>query len=248
VDALLEALGLEMRPPDTRFFEDLFLRFQRRVACETLTRPAGKPQAFDAEAFFAEWGEKETGLVGAERAHAFEWLAKNCGFESALVEGRCWRPWEEDDRSRDEARLDPGLGGSSLKVKGALAHRAVFASIGGRRILADAGFPLPVLLSVDAPVREIPTGFGMLTLESPAGSGDFRVTCDAHGEETELLRLDFAPNPSPLPLEEISRSSQDTSPRQEAHGAFAVRVLDGGFRSSSCRAGRSAWRRSPGAL
>ncbi|HEX7528288.1 MAG TPA: hypothetical protein VF425_04210, partial [Thermoanaerobaculia bacterium] len=139
-------------------------------------------------------------------------------------------------------------GGFSSKVNGAVAHRAVIASIGGRRILADAGFPLPVLLSVDAPAREIPTGFGTLTLESPAGSDDFRVTCDARGEETELIRLEPAPPSLSLPLEEISRALQGVSPRHDADGsadAFALRVLDD--RVLYWRAGRmtilDAWSR-----
>src|SRR5271169_4526958 len=160
LDAILEALSFERRPKDARAFEDLFLRFQRRVACETLTRPAGDPQAFDAERFFAEWVEEETGLAGEERARAFEWLAVNCGFDLTAVRGACRRPWEEDAPRRDELRPGRGDGGLSSKVKGAGAHRAVIATIEGRRILADAAFPTPVLLPLDPPLREIPTGFG----------------------------------------------------------------------------------------
>ncbi len=72
-----------------------------------------------------------------------------------------------------------------------------------------------------------------------------RVTCDARGEETELLRLEPAPKPSPLPLEEISTTSQDAPRRPEAHEAFALRVLDD--RVLYWRAGRmtilDAWSR-----
>ena len=190
-DAVLEALSLERQAASARSFEDLFLRFQRRVACETLTRPAGDPEAFDAEAFFAEWVEDERGLVGEERTRAFEWLAAECGFEVTAATGECRRPW----------------GG------GASAHRAVIATIDGRRILADAGFPLPVLVPLDPPAREIPTGMG--TLSALVGEGDARVTCDARGRETELVRLPVSPNARPPSLEEISRT-----------GAFALRVLD----------------------
>ncbi|HEX7615089.1 MAG TPA: hypothetical protein VF554_07390, partial [Thermoanaerobaculia bacterium] len=94
VEALVDALGLERRPPDTRFFEDLFLRFQRRVATETLTRPAGDPGAFDAEAFFGNWVEEERGLVGEERSVAFAWLAGQLGFACELENSICFRPWE----------------------------------------------------------------------------------------------------------------------------------------------------------
>jgi hypothetical protein len=34
LNAVPEALSFESRPRDARTFEDLFLRFQRRVACE----------------------------------------------------------------------------------------------------------------------------------------------------------------------------------------------------------------------
>ena len=229
VDAVLDALGLERRPPDGRFFEDVFLRFQRRIACETLTRPAGDPQAFDAERFFAEWVEEERGLVGAERTRAFEWLAVNCGFDVTAMRGECRRPWEEDAPGRDEPRLGPEDGGFSSKVKGARAHRVVIATIESRRILADAGFPLPVLLSLDAPAREIPTGFGMLSVARPDGSDKIRVTCDARGEVADLLQLLLAPAEGSFPFEEICRPSRGAEAQQNAKGSrtsFALRLLD----------------------
>ena len=226
VDAVLDALGLERRPPDGRFFENVFLRFQRRIACETLTRPAGDPQAFDAERFFAEWVEEERGLVGAERTRAFEWLAVNCGFDVTAVRGECRRPWEEDAPGRDEPRLGPEDGGFSSKVKGARAHWVVIATIEGRRILADAGFPLPVLLSLDPPAREIPTAFGSLS-SAVAHDGSLLVTCDARGEVAELLRLFPPPSEPSLPLEELSRripvaQTGPETPRRPS----ALRVLD----------------------
>ncbi len=194
--AWLEALGLEPRLPDGPFFEDLFLRFQRRVACETLTRPAGEASSFDPEAFAAEWPDEERGLTGEERARAFAWLAGELGFEVEIGESLCSRPWAEAERDKGEA------------------HRSVVASIEGRRLLADAAFPLPVLLRLDAPSKEIPTGFGTLSVRVD-GEGGFGVECDARGEAVELLRLRHAPPPNPLPLEEISRSAP-----------AALRVLD----------------------
>ena len=221
-EAVLEAFSLERQAAGARFFEDVYLRFQRRVAYETLTRPAGIPGAFDPEAFFANWVEEERGVVGEERARAFEWLAEKCGFEVAAAHGMCRRPWGE----------------------GESAHRSVIATIDGRRILADAGFPLPVLVPLSPPAREIPTGMGTL-FATVAGDGGVRITCEARGEETELLRLDLAPNPSPLPLEEISRTSHDASPQPEVRGAFALRILDD--RVLFWRAGRmtilDAWSR-----
>ncbi len=83
------------------------------------------------------------------------------------------------------------------------AHRAVVATIEGRRILVDAGFPLPVVVPLDAPGMEIPTGFGTLTVADGR-----RVTCDARGEVTDLLRLDPGARP------------------ERASAPFALRVLD----------------------
>jgi hypothetical protein len=224
VDAVLDALGLERRPPDARFFEDVFLRFQRRIACETLTRPAGDPKAFDAEGFFAEWVEEERGLAGEERARAFEWLARALGFDVSLAEGACAHPWEAARRD-DECR-GAGQGGSSSKVNDiAAVHRAVVASTEGRRILADAGFPLPVLLPLDPPAREIPTGFGNLS-SAVAPEGSILVTCDARGEVAELLRIFPAPTASFIPLEELSRTSPGASARHENDEVFALRLLE----------------------
>jgi hypothetical protein len=228
LNAVLEALSFERRLRDARAFEDLFLRFQRRVACETLTRPAGDPDAFDAGRFFAEWVEEETGLAGEERARAFEWLASECGFEATLARGACRRPWEEDAPGRDEPRLDPKDGGSSSKVKGAEAHRLVVATVEGRRILADAALPLPVLLLLDPPAQEIPTGFGALSVARPNGGDEIGVTCDARGEVTELLRF-YPPRAAPpLPLEEICRPSPGAGAQHDARESkttFALRLL-----------------------
>ena len=245
-DAILEALSLERRPQELRFFEDLFLRFQRRVATETLTRPAGDPQDFAAAGFLADWVEEERGLVGEERAQAFEWLARELGFDVSLAEGGCVRPWEA--ARRDDEGRGSGEGGFSSKVNVAVAHRAVVGVIEGRRILADAGFPLPVLLPLDPPAQEIPTGFGTLSVARPGGSDETRVTCDGRGEVTELLRLAGAPPSLPLSLEEISRTPPVDETPHDARGSktsFALRVLDD--RVLFWRAGRmtvlDAWSR-----
>lgn len=231
--AWLEALGLEARLPDTRFFEDLFLRFQRRVACETLTRRAGDAPLFDAEEFAGRWPEEERGLTGEERARAFAWLAGEFGFACEIVDSLCSRPWATPER--DEARRSAGDGGFSSKVNGAEAHRSVIATMAGRRLLADAGFPLPVLVPLQSPSREIPSSFGTLsvapTAEGGAAGAGLRVTCDARGEIVDLLRLGPEPRPaaSSLPLEEIRRPPPDAPPEQDANGRkdlFALRILD----------------------
>ena len=233
--AWLEALGLEARLPDARFLEDLFHVFQRRVAFETLTRPAGDAARFDPEAFAAEWPDEERGLTGEERTGAFLWLAKEVGFTCELVQSLCSRPWVTAER--DESRQSGGTGGFSSKVNGGEAHRAIVVTLDGRRILADAGFPFPVLVPLDAPAIEIPTGFGALTVERDAGEGR-RINCDARGSVEELLRLAPVRLSNPLPLEEICRPSPGASPTLEAGEAgargstrsapapFALRVLD----------------------
>lgn len=217
--AWLEALGLEPRLPDGRFFEDLFLRFQRRVACETLTRPAGDPAAFDAEAFAAEWPEEERGVAGEERALAFAWLAGELGFSCKLVNAFCSRPWAT--AARDGPGRSEGDGGLPSKVNGGVAHRSVVADPHGRRVLADAGFPLPVLLPLDpAPsspspltFEEIPSSFGSLRVD--AAAEERRILCDARGEVAELLRL---------PGEPGTAGARGSTPRAPAPSA--TRVLD----------------------
>jgi hypothetical protein len=248
VAAVLETLSLEKPRTSPRSFEELFLRFQRRVACETLTRAPRDAGLLDAEAFFAEWVDEETGLVGEERARAFTWLAESCGFETAILEGSCRRPWEGEASARDVLRLGEGPGGFSLKENGsaAVAHAGVIATIAGRRILADAGFPLPVLLPLDPPTAAsaFPTGMGELSV-SIDERGRITVTCDARGEVTEMLNVGPAPSPSPLPFKDISRASPENSPSPETPGVFALRVLDD--RVLFWRAGRmtilDAWSR-----
>jgi hypothetical protein len=223
LDAVLEALSFERRAKDARAFEDLFLRFQRRFACETLTRHQGDPQAFDAGRFFAEWVEEERGLAGEERARAFEWLAVNCGFNASLADGTCVRPWAAPERH--EVRRRAGDGGVSSKVKGVEAHRLVVATVEGRRILADAALPLPVLLPLDPPAQEIPTGMGSLSA-TVAPDGSVRVTCDGRGEVAELLRLFRALTANSLLPEEGSRTPPGASTRHENDEVFALRLLD----------------------
>jgi arylamine N-acetyltransferase len=232
-DSFLEALGHERRPPDARFFEDLFLRFQRRVAPETLTRAAGDESEFDPEAFAAEWIEEERGLVAGERVRMFQWLARGCGFEVAALPAESYRPWEDQE---DEDS-------SNGRGRGAI-HSILIATIDGKRVLADAGFPLPVLVPLDPPPAEIPTGMGSLfaTVER---DGSARIACDARGDVTDLLHVPPTTKSDVFPFEEISRTSPGGSPTPDENGAFALRLLDD--RVLFWRAGRmtilDAWSR-----
>jgi hypothetical protein len=136
-------------------------------------------------------------------------------------------------------RIDEGDGGFSSKVNGGEAHRSVVATLDGRRILADAGFPFPVLVPLQLLSIEIPSSFGTLSVAPGEGNGGgIRVTCDARGEVADLLRLASAPEPAVLSLEEIRRPSLDAPPKLESGRAgvrgstprapapFATRVLD----------------------
>jgi hypothetical protein len=123
-----------------------------------------------------------------------------------------------------------GEGGLSSKVNGEEAHRSAVAALDGRRILADAAFPLPVLVPLEPHGGEIPTGFGRLSVARGEGDGgETRITCDARGEVTDLLRLSNGVRPETLPLEEIRRPSPGAPPTLETGGSklpFALRVLD----------------------
>ncbi|HSB63493.1 MAG TPA: hypothetical protein VLJ18_04970, partial [Thermoanaerobaculia bacterium] len=109
----------------------------------------------------------------------------------------------------------------SSKVNGERAHRAILATIEGRPILADAAFPLPVLLPLDPPALEIPTGMGRLSA-AVAPDGPVRVTCDARGEVSELLNLLPAQAASSIPFEELSRTSPGTRAKHEGEGVFPL--------------------------
>jgi hypothetical protein len=137
--------------------------------------------------FAAEWPEEERGLAGEERARAFAWLAGELGFSIELEDSICSRPWEKaarDERRRGAVDED---GRIPSKANGPVAHRTVVASLGGRRVVADAGMPLPSLVSLEPPLEEIPSSFG--TLSVAVDSGSRRVLCDARGEVSELLLL-----------------------------------------------------------
>ena len=81
-----------------------------------------------------------------------------------------------------------------------------------RRILADAGFPLPLLVPLELPSKEISSSFGTLSVGiEDEGRGPV-LLCDARGEITELLRLGTA------------AGARGSTPRAAA--PFALRVLD----------------------
>src|SRR5438132_241937 len=119
---LLEALGLQPELPAPRFFSELVRRFVRLVPVETLTsRP---DHVREPEEVFASYVETGNGCAGLERARAFFALAKALAFDVERLAG-----------VRDDGT----------------SHEALFATVGGRRFLADVSFPLPEPLAVGAP-------------------------------------------------------------------------------------------------
>ena len=158
--AFLEVLGLAPELPTPRFFEELFLRFAAAVPYETLTRRVVRPLPFDAEAYFGRAAGAPEALVGGERTEAFFALAEVLGF----------------DAGRARVRSRHGV------------HRALVARFGELRVLADPAWPVPVLVPLEPPAREIPTPNGALTVRK---DGDEVVlVSDGRGVEREILRVE----------------------------------------------------------
>jgi hypothetical protein len=184
----LEALGLEPRLPDARFFEDLFLRFQKRVAYETLTQARNADaRGGDPEEFLECWSDEEPGLVGIERTLVFLRLSRDLGFDVRLVRGTCRRPFVEEPHS------------SRVEAGGSDEHAAIVASLGGREVLADLAYPLPVLLPLDPAVHQIPSPWGKLAVKDERTT--VIVEVDGQGALTEAIRLERAPAEEHLPVE-----------------------------------------------
>jgi hypothetical protein len=148
----------------------------------------------DPERFFERWIDEEAGLVGIERTLVFLRLSRDLGFDARLVRGTCQLPFEEAPGSSSKGRGDGA----------AAAHAAVLVGLGGRDVLADAGYPLPVLLPLDPAAHEIPSPWGKLSVNKEKGNENAEVVVDVDGRGavTEAIRLERAPAEDPLPFEE----------------------------------------------
>jgi hypothetical protein len=161
---LLDFLGLSADTRSPRAFEDLFLRFQARVPYETLSQT--RRGELEPEALFIAFLEEGGGSAGEERARAFAALAEALGYDVRGVQGEAraggaWRP-----------------------------HSALVARLGPSDALADAAYPLPVLLPIGS-AEEIPTAYGKLSL---ARSGEeLSVVFEGRGEREERIRLGMEP-------------------------------------------------------
>jgi hypothetical protein len=164
---LLDFLGLTPEDASPRAFEELFLRFQRRVPYETLSRRR-RGGSLSPEELFARLVEDGGGSAGTERARAFAALAGGLGQDVRLVSGT--------------AR--GGAAGEETR-----AHTAVLARLRGAEVLADVAYPLPVLLPLEPPALEVPTAYGKLSVARRGG--EIAVLFDGQGarEERVWLRL-----------------------------------------------------------
>ena len=182
--AFLEVLGLAPEFPTPRLFEELFLRFAAAVPYETLTRRIVPPGPFDAEAYFRRAAAAPAPLVGGERTEALLALAEGLGFDAGRVR--------------------------VLSRRG--VHRALIGRFGNLRVLADPAWPVPVLVPLEPPAREIPTPYGALTVRR---DGDEAVlVSDGRGVEREILRVEAGEAPDAP----FSAPADPSSP-------FALRLL-----------------------
>lgn len=115
------------------------------------------PEGSGGEACLAAWLEDGEGCCGESRVEAFAHLATAAGFD---VERALARDGAGDQR--------PVL----------LADR--------RRLLLDAGFPLPAPLLLDPPAEGEATGYGALSVR-PDGAGRHEVRLETRGDERGLF-------------------------------------------------------------
>jgi hypothetical protein len=118
------------------------------------------PAERGGEACLAAWLEDGEGCCGERRVEAFGLLAAAAGFDL------------ERALSRDPA-------GAERPVL--LADR--------RRVLLDAGFPLPAPLLLDPPAEGEATGYGTLSVR-PVGPGRSEVRLETRGDERGLFLVE----------------------------------------------------------
>ncbi len=153
-DEILEAFEISRSEPGIGYLEALFARFNERVPFETASKilrnasvadPREKPRL--PEVFWSEHLESGSGGTCFARAAAFHALLAELKFASRLVLGR---------------------------VQSDFDHAALRVTLDGREWIADAGFPLPVLL------RDVEE-------EAETPRGPLRVTPGARGTRVEIL-------------------------------------------------------------
>lgn len=175
----LDLLGIELPgagsargAPPGQLFEDLFLRFQARVPFREGAGP------LSPEELLSRWAAAGEGGGPSSRTGALLVLARALGFEVEPV------------AVRSDAH-----GAPAPVVRPVLLARLGPAG-GGRRVVADAGLPMPGLLPLDGPpVDGFPTGYGRVRAE--VRDREATLTLAAFGGEEELWRSDLAPMPVP---------------------------------------------------
>jgi N-acetyltransferase len=186
VEEILEVLDLSRAEPGSGFLEALFARFNARVPFENASKivrdakiasPEEKPRAPDL--FWQEHLELGTGGTCFERVAAFGALLDAIGFRTRRLLGRVERDFD---------------------------HAAVLVETPAGDVLADVGFPLPVLIPasggrietavVDVDASPTPRGLRVgLSGGVPEGPRELEVFLDEVTEERyrDLWRSTFAP-------------------------------------------------------
>ena len=185
----LETVGLSAEIPTPRFLEELFLRVSAAVPYETLTREPGcRPDDVDGDALLARAAEAPLPLVGGERTRLLYSLARGLGFDVRPLATRTRRG----------------------------RHVALGVRFPGHDVLADLAWPLPVLVPLEPPAREIPTPYGTLSVRRDGN--ELVVVADGRGREREILRLETAAVPEAEALAPGTAPADLSSP-------FALRLL-----------------------
>ncbi len=174
-DEILEALDLSRAEPGAGFLEALFARFNASVPFENASKlvrhaeiadPEAKPRR--PEVFWRDHLELGTGGTCFARVAAFDALLTDLGYRTRRVLGRVRRPND---------------------------HAALVVETKDGEVIADVGFPLPVILPAGAAVVEAPT----VTLRvSPARAG-FDVSFEGGVPEgPRSISIESAPAPAEL--------------------------------------------------
>lgn len=195
--AFLEALGLSVEPPHPRFFEELYLRFNKRFPFETLTaRERGRPP----ETVLRDFVEEGKGSTGVERIRTLLRLGRALGFVLRPIQGKAV-PGKSVSRS---GRIDR-------------PQHALIAELEGRSFLAHTAGALSVLVPLEPARIEIPAASGTVSLRRESSS--LSLLLAARGRTRERERFDLSEFPDQILVEE-SEGDDGTE------GGYALRLLD----------------------
>lgn len=166
---VLEALGLERRPPGRAYLERLFDAFNRAVPFESASKivrdaevPSRPDKPRDPEVFWEDHLAFGAGGTCFARVAAFAALAEAVGFAPAKILG--------------------GIGSHGN-------HASLLFVLDGRTWLADVGYPLPALLPLETASLDTPVG--ALEFEVSGSSGTLRFVSGP--EYGRVIEFSFVP-------------------------------------------------------